>query len=133
MLLIVGVRCLLKFQFISYKHQQLNFSIFKKQKHVSVFVINVRQISFSLWILTRNVHCTIRLRICTFTLLKWPDTFYLRIGYIFVLAWKIQPISIIFGILNKNSILRKCYLVLTKILCSELHRQFCRETCRYKT
>ena len=37
--------------------------------------------------------------------LRWPDTIYLHVGYIFksrVLARKSRPISLIFGILNKE-------------------------------
>ena len=37
-------------------------------------------------------------------LLRWPVPIYVRVGYVFnsrFLEWKIQPISMIFGILNK--------------------------------
>ena len=37
--------------------------------------------------------------------LRWPDPIYMRVGYVFNLRfseWKIQPISMIFGILNKK-------------------------------
>ena len=36
--------------------------------------------------------------------LRWPDPIYMRVGYVFNLRfseWKIQPIAMIFGILNK--------------------------------
>ena len=35
---------------------------------------------------------------------RWPEPIYMRVGYVFDLRcseWKIQPISMIFGILNK--------------------------------
>ena len=37
--------------------------------------------------------------------LDGPETIYIRVGYVFDLrfsGWKIQPISMIFGILNKQ-------------------------------
>ena len=37
--------------------------------------------------------------------LRWPEPIYMRVGYVFDLRFsecKIQPISIIFGILNKK-------------------------------
>ena len=36
--------------------------------------------------------------------LRWPEPIYMRVGYVFDLRfseWKIQPISMIFGICNK--------------------------------
>ena len=47
--------------------------------------------------------------------LRWPEPIYMLVGYVFDLRfseWKIQPISMIFGILsiNNNGTLRKCYL-----------------------
>ena len=38
------------------------------------------------------------------THLRWPEPIYMRVGYVFDLRfseWKIQPISMIFGIFNK--------------------------------
>ena len=37
--------------------------------------------------------------------LRWPEPIYMRVGYVFDLRfseWKIQPISMMFGILNKQ-------------------------------
>ena len=37
--------------------------------------------------------------------LRWPEPIYMRVGYVFDLRfseWKIQPISVMFGILNKQ-------------------------------
>ena len=45
-----------------------------------------------------------RLLVAPRVLLRWPEPTYMRVGYVFdlrFLEWKIQPISMIFGIPNK--------------------------------
>ena len=45
---------------------------------------------------------------------RWLEAIYMRVGYVFDLRfseWKIQPISMIFGIpTNNDGTLSKCYL-----------------------
>ena len=53
----------------------------------------------------KNTAWMIRWKVCRKEWhLRWPEPIYMRVGYVFDLRfseWKIQPISKIFGILNK--------------------------------